>query len=184
MNSNCLRLSTGLLVLMALLLLSAEPALAQRANSEPRSSPNAKVSQTIGTTEIDMHYGRPGVKGREVFGGLQEWGEPWRAGANEPTTITFSDDVRVEGQPLEAGTYNIFMRPMQQGNWDVIFTTPVRWGTMFDQATPVLQVSVPPEEGPHQEWLSYRFEDLSDTSAALVMHWDETMVPIRISTAD
>lgn len=181
MNSNWLRRSTGLLMLLALLL-AAEPAQAQRDNSEPRTSPNAGVSQTIGTTVIDVEYGRPGVKGREVFGGLEDWGAVWRAGANEPTTVTFSDGVQVEGQPLEAGTYNLFIRPVQNGDWDVIFTEPVRWGTMFDDATPVLEVSVTPQQGSHQEWLAYRFEDLSETSADLVMHWADTLVPITIST--
>lgn len=182
MMPNCLRLSTGMLALVACLLV-AEPVHAQRDNSEPRPSPNAKVSQTIGTTEIDLHYSRPGVKGREIFGDLVPWGEPWRAGANEPTTITVSGNVMIEGQALEAGTYNLFMRPQENGAWNVIFTTPVRWGTMFDQGEPVLEVSVEPEAGEQQEWLIYRFENLSDTSADLVLHWDETVVPITISTA-
>ena len=83
---------------------------------------------------------------------------------------------------VTAGTYNLFMRPAQQGDWDVIFTTPVRWGTMFDQATPVLEVKATPQRGPAQEWLAYHFEDLSDDSATLIMRWEETMVPITIST--
>lgn len=176
---------TAGLFLFAGLSLAAFPAAAQeRDHSEPRESPNARVSQTIGTTQIDMHYGRPGVKGRTIFGDLVPYDEVWRAGANEPTTITFSDDVQVEGEELEADTYNMFIRPSEEGDWDVIFTTPVDWGTMFDQADPVLEVSVTPEEGPHQEWLQYRFEDLSDTSATLVMHWAETELPITISTAN
>lgn len=174
--------STGFLLALALLLV-AEPAHAQRDNSETRASPNAALSQTIGTTVIDMHYGRPGVKGRTIFGDLVPWGEVWRAGANEPTTLTFSDDVQIEGEPLDAGTYNLFLRPNQNGAWDVIFTTTVDWGTMFDQADPVLEISTSPEDAPPQEWLMYRFEDLSDSSATLVMHWAETQLPIEISTA-
>ena len=180
---NWLRLSTGLFLFFALLL-ATEPAHAQRDNSEPRASPNSEVSQTIGTTVVDMHYSRPGVKGRDIFGDLVPYDEVWRAGANEPTTITFSENVEVEGQPLEAGTYNLFIRPHENSPWDVIFTTQVDWGTMFDQAEPVLEVSVSPEEAPQQEWMQYRFEELSDTSATLVMHWDETRLPISISTAN
>lgn len=183
MTNHWLRISTGFLVLFALLL-ATQPAQAQRDNSEVRASPNAKVSQTIGTTVVDMHYSRPGVKGRTIFGDLVPYGEVWRAGANEPTTISFSDDVTIEGQPLEAGTYNLFIRPVQDGAWDVIFTTEVGWGTQFDQADPVLEVSVTPEDAPQQEWLMYRFVDLSDTSATLVMHWDETRLPISIETAE
>lgn len=176
--------SVTALLIFALLSFTALSAAAQdRDNSEARASPNARVAQTIGTTQVTMHYGRPGVKGREVFGGLVPWDEVWRAGANEPTTITFSDDVQVEGQSLEAGTYNLFIRPSESGAWDAIFTTQVDWGTMYDQATPVLEVSVSPEAAPAQEWLMYRFENLSETSAELVMHWAETRLPITISTS-
>ena len=172
--------STGLLLMLALLFTS--DAYAQRDNSEPRASPNAAVSQTIGTTVIDMHFSRPGVKGRTIFGDLVPYGNVWRAGANEPTTITFSDDVQVEGQMLEAGTYNLFIRPNENGPWDVIFTTQVDWGTMYDQADPVLEVSAEPMDAPMQEWMTYRFEDVGDGSATLVMHWAETGLPISIST--
>jgi hypothetical protein len=178
------RLATGLFILAAVCLTTLPSAAQERGNDQARPSPNAGISQTIGTTRIDLQYGRPAVRGRTIFGDLQPWGEPWRAGANEPTTIVISKDVRVEGEPLEAGMYNIFMRPMQDGDWDVIFTTPVRWGTMYDQATPVIQVSVTPKEAPLQEWLTYQFEDLTDTSATLVMHWERTMVPVTISTAE
>jgi hypothetical protein len=180
MMTNWLRISSGLLFLLALSL-AVEPVYAQRDHSRVRPSPNAKISQTIGMTEIDMHYGRPGVRGRAIYGELVPWDAPWRAGADEPTTIELGGDVLVEGQSLEAGTYNIFIRPAQNGPWNVIFTTPVRWGTMFGDATPVLEVSVTPNDGPHQEWLQYRFEDLSDTSATLVMHWERMMLPVRLS---
>lgn len=155
-------------------------ALAQRDNSRPRPSPNAAVSQTIGTTEIHVTYGRPGVKGRTVFGDLQPWGEAWRAGANEPTTITLSGPVEVNGQRLDEGTYNLFMRPRQEGPWDVILTTPVRWGTMFDEATPVLEVEAMPTTATAEEWLSYSFSELSDTSAMLVMRWADVAIPLNL----
>ena len=173
--------STGLLLALSLLLTSN--AYAQRDNSEPRASPNATVSQTIGTTVVDMHFSRPGVKGRTIFGDLVPYGNVWRAGANEPTTITFSDDVQIEGETLEAGTYNLFIRPSENGPWDVIFTTQVNWGTMFNQADPVLEVNVEPVEAPMQEWMTYRFVDLGDGSATLLMHWAETGLPINIATA-
>jgi len=171
-------------VALLLLLLVTAPAAAQRGNNEPRPSPNAGVSQTIGTTVIDVEYGRPGVKGREIYGGLVPWGEVWRAGANEPTTIVLSGDVQVEGEQLAAGTYNIFVRPSQEGAWDVIFTEPVRWGTMFNEANPVLEISAAPREAPDQEWLSYRFEDPSATEATLVMHWAGMELPIEISVPE
>lgn len=172
------------LLLAGLLSLTADDAFAQRGNDRPRPSPNAAVSQTIGTTVVDLHYSRPGVKGRTVFGELAPWGEVWRAGANEPTTITLSGPVKVGGKDLAAGTYNLFIRPNQNGDWDVIFTTPVRWGTMFGDATPVLEVKATPAQAPAQEWLAYTFENLTESSADLVLHWATTRLPITISVGN
>lgn len=169
-------------IFCALICVMVLPAQAQ--NTEVRASPAAKVSQTIGTTVVDVAYSRPGVKGRQIFGDLVPWGEPWRAGANEPTAITFSGNVQVEGQPLEAGTYNFFLRPAEEGDWEAVFTSEVGWGTQFDQATPVLTVSVTPEDAPAQEWLAYRFENLSDTSADLILHWADKQVPITIQVGN
>ena len=177
MNARSLSFS----LVCALLLFTAETAEAQRDNSQARQSPNAAVSQTIGTTVVDLNYSRPGVRGRTVFGDLAPWGEVWRAGANEPTTITLSGPVQVEGQPLEAGEYNLFIRPNEGADWDVIFTTPVRWGTMFSDATPVLEVTATPTNGADQEWLSYTFENLSENGADLVLHWSDHRLPLSIT---
>ncbi|MEZ4699192.1 MAG: DUF2911 domain-containing protein [Rhodothermales bacterium] len=172
---------TGLLALV-LIVLAAQPANAQRDNSKPRPSPNASVSQTIGTTVINVEYGRPGVKGRQIFGGLEAYGKVWRAGANEPTTLTFENDIMVEGQHLVAGTYNLFFRLAENGEWGAIFAKPVRWGTMYDEANKVLEVKVKAETIPNQEWLSYTFENVSEKSATLVMKWETKMVGINIGT--
>ena len=180
MKKLCIPLTTSLFLVLAMLLTVA-PVFAQRGNDSARPSPNAKVSQTIGTTEIDMHYSRPGVRGRTIFGGLEAWGEPWRAGANEPTSITFGSDVLIEGQPLAAGEYALFIIPMETGDWTVIFGTMVGWGTQYSQDNDVLRVSVTPQQGASQEWLIYKFEELTDTSATLMMHWAETIVPVQIS---
>jgi hypothetical protein len=69
----------------------------------PLDSPAATVAQTIGVTDITVKYHRPLAKGRKVFGGLEPYGKVWRAGANHATTIAFSTDVKIEGQPLAAG---------------------------------------------------------------------------------
>ena len=171
-------------VALAFVSFATPEAWAQRGSDSPRPSPNATISQTIGTTVVDLHYSRPGVKGRTVFGDLVQWGEVWRAGANEPTTVTFSGPVQVEGKAIDAGTYNLFVRPQEGEAWDVILTTPVRWGTMFSDATPVLEVSATPASGASQEWLSYTFENLNESSADLVLHWADTRLPITISLGD
>src|SRR5699024_243590 len=104
MTKRLMCLSIPAILCCAALLLGSftSPALAQeRGGDEARVSPNASVSQTIGTTVVTIDYGRPGVKDREVFSGsLAPYGEVWRTGANESTAITFSDDVRVQGEEL------------------------------------------------------------------------------------
>ena len=176
-----LRRSLGFSVMLsALMFLVVLPAQAQRDNSSARSSPNATLSQTVGTSVIDMHYSRPGVRDRAIFGGLVPWDTPWRAGANEPTTITFPADVMVDGQALAAGTYSLFIIPRESGPWSVIFHEPVGWGTRYNAEAEVLRIEATPEAAPHQEWLQYRFEDLSDDGATLVMHWAETALPVGL----
>lgn len=154
----------------------------KRDNSSPRVSPNATVSQTIGTTRINITYGRPSVKGRDVFGGLQPYGEVWRTGANEATTITFSDDVTIEGEELNAGTYGLFTIP-GEGEWTVIFNNvPNQWGAFdYDSNKDALRVSVQPEKGPHMEQLMFYFENVTQDSATCVIHWSDTKVPFSVT---
>ena len=158
-------------------------AVPPRANDEARPSPNARVGQTIGTTDVLITYGRPGDKGRQVFGELEPYGNVWRAGANEATVIAFSDDVLIEGQPLAAGSYALFAIPGET-EWTLIFNRQAeQWGAFdHDEAQDALRVTVTPEEGAAQEWLAYTFDDLTDTSATAVLHWSTTRVPFTIST--
>ncbi len=151
----------------------------ERGNEQPRSSPNATVSQTIGTTVVTITYGRPGVKGRDVFGGLEAYGEVWRTGANESTAITFSDDVTIEGETLPAGTYSLYTIPGQE-EWTIIFNAKLSWGTEYDVAEDVLRVTTTPEEASMREWFMIYFRNLSNESAECVLHWDTVRVPFTI----
>ncbi|MFQ5695859.1 MAG: DUF2911 domain-containing protein [Terriglobia bacterium] len=181
-----MRASKSLLTLsLALLMAAALPAWAQRGNDEARPSPNAEVSQTIGTTEVTVSYGRPGVKDRAVWGGLVPNGQVWRTGANEATTISFSSDVAVEGQPLAAGTYGLFTTP-GAGEWTVIFNkTANQWGAFrYDAGQDALRVTVKPRSAAHREWMSFGFADLSAGSATLVLRWEKLAVPIKIALAE
>lgn len=167
--------------LMVFALLATQATAQERDNSSVRSSPSASVSQTIGTTQVTITYGRPGVKGRNVFGGLQPYGEVWRSGADEATTITFSDDVVIEGEPLAAGTYGLFTVPGEK-EWVVIFNNvPNQWGAFdYDSSKDALRVTVTPEEAPSMERLMYYFEDLTDDSATAVLHWSTVKIPFTI----
>lgn len=104
------------------MLLAAGAAMAQSTRLNlPRDSQRASVTQRVGITDIIVDYQRPLVKGRAVWGKLVPYGQVWRAGANENTTITFTDAVSVEGKPLEKGTYGLHMIP-NQDEWTVIFS--------------------------------------------------------------
>lgn len=152
----------------------------ERGNQEARTSPNAAVSQTIGTTEVSITYGRPSVNGREVFGGLEAFGEVWRTGANEATAITFSDDVMIEGEQLEAGTYSLYSIP-GKNEWTIIINSQQSWGTQYDESQDVLRVTTTPEESHHVEQFMIYFEEVTNSSAECVLHWKNTKVPFTIN---
>ncbi|HEV2844531.1 MAG TPA: DUF2911 domain-containing protein, partial [Thermoanaerobaculia bacterium] len=110
-----------------LMILTAGAGLAQQIDL-PRPSPNASISTMVGVTEIKINYSRPGVKDRKVWGGLVPYGEVWRTGANENTTITFSTPVRIGGKELPAGIYGLQTIPTE-GDWTVIFSKDAElWG--------------------------------------------------------
>lgn len=145
------------------------------------NSPRASAEQTIGLARVQVDYSRPGVKGRTIFGGLIPYGQIWRAGADENTTITFSHDVTVEGQPLAAGTYGLHTIPGED-RWTILFSSDTEsWGSYFhDPAHDVLSVDVSPTRAPHQEWMLFDFTDLSRDGATLTLRWAETSVPVAI----
>ncbi|MGF1671020.1 MAG: DUF2911 domain-containing protein [Balneolaceae bacterium] len=150
-----------------------------RANQQPRSSPNASVSQTIGTTVVEVTYGRPSVNERLIFGSLVPLGQVWRTGANESTAITFSDNVLVEGNEIEAGTYSLFTIP-DDDQWTIIINETLTWGTRYDESADVVRFEVTPEESYFAEQMIIYFENVTASDADLVIHWDETKVPINI----
>lgn len=151
-----------------------------RGNDEPRVSPNASVSQTIGTTKVSVTYGRPAVRDREIFGALEAFGEIWRTGANESTAITFSDDVEIEGEEIEAGTYSLYTIP-RENEWTIILNSKLSWGTQYDKSEDVLRVNAEPTTAEQMEQFMIYFEDVTENSAECVIHWDETKVPFTIS---
>jgi len=174
----------GLLPALLLFLGTAAPTVAQeRGNEDPRTSPNAAVSQTIGTTEVRITYGRPQVNDRTIFGELVPFGEVWRTGANEATTITFSDDVRVEGEPLPAGTYSLYTIPGSD-TWTIIFNDVAnQWGTQYNANEDVLRVDVTSASAPFHEMMTFRFGNVTETSGTAALLWAETRVPFEIQVA-
>ncbi|WP_263788581.1 DUF2911 domain-containing protein [Salinibacter grassmerensis] len=175
-----LLLSAGFLGFVA-----AAPATAQeRGNEEPRTSPNAAVSQTIGTTEVRITYGRPQVNGRTIFGDLVPYDEVWRTGANEATTVSVSSDVTVEGEPLSAGTYSLYTVPGPD-SWTIIFNDVAnQWGTQYNQGEDALRVDVSPGSAPQHEMMTFVFEEVTDTSGTCVLYWADARVPFEIQVAE
>ncbi len=147
----------------------------------PRPSPAAAVEQTVGVTQISIHYSRPMVKGRTIWGDLVPYGEVWRAGANENTTIAFSTPVKVQGQPLAAGSYGLHMLPTA-GDWQVIFSrVDSNWGSFsYAEADDALRVTVHPEPAPFEEALRYDFDAPTGNSVVAALTWEKLRVPIAI----
>jgi hypothetical protein len=149
----------------------------------PRDSQHSVVIQRIGITDITINYHRPQVKGRQIWGKVVPYGEVWRAGANENTTIKFTDDVSIEGKPLEKGVYGLQMIPRDNDNWTVIFSKDhSAWGSFtYNEADDALRVSVKPQTSEMREVLSYDFDDVTKDSAVATLRWEKVAVPFKVS---
>ncbi|HZU31505.1 MAG TPA: DUF2911 domain-containing protein [Candidatus Angelobacter sp.] len=147
----------------------------------PRDSQHAKVIQRIGITDITINYHRPLVKGRKVWGGLVPYGEVWRAGANENTTIEFSDPVSIEGKPLARGIYGLHMIP-NENEWTIIFSkTATAWGSFtYNQAEDALRVTVKPQPAEMHEALAYDVDDVTPNSGVVTLRWEKLAVPFKV----
>ncbi len=148
----------------------------------PEESPPARVEQAVGLTRIAVSYHRPAVSGRAIWGKLVPYGQVWRTGANDNTTISFSTDVKIAGRPLRAGTYGLHTIPTAK-DWTIIFSTATTaWGSYsYDQKEDALRVTATPRPlAAPEERLAFRFEDLGNTKATLVLAWERLAVPIAI----
>lgn len=141
------------------------------------------MTQTVGFTDITITYSRPGVKGRQIWGGLVPYDKVWRSGANEATTIAFSDDVTINGQPLPKGTYSLHTIPGKD-EWTIVFNnTANQWGSFsYDPAKDALRVKAKPQAAPFAEWLTYEIPQLTPDQATVTIHWENLAVPFTIGT--
>ena len=170
-------------------LLLTVPFLQSQNIKTPPASKKAAVIEYIGLTKVAVSYHRPGVKGREgqIFGGtVVPYNEgkptPWRAGANENTTIYFADDVTINGQQLSAGKYGFHTIPAED-EWTLIFSkNNYSWGSYFyDESDDALRMKIKPASCDFTEWLSYDFVNQTDNSADIRMRWDKTQVSFTVS---
>jgi hypothetical protein len=173
----------------------------------PGGNQVAEVTQQMGPVAVTVRYSSPDVhspagddRTGHIWGELVPWGIapnpfypgygtaeqiPWRGGANMNTTIRFSHDVAIEGQPLAAGTYGLHFLP-GPNEWVVIFSHDSNnWGSFFyEPAHDALRVTVTPEAAEYREWLTYDFVDRQLESSVLALHWERVRVPIRITVRD
>lgn len=168
--------------ILALTLAAAVPAAAQM--EMPRTSPKAKVMQKVGVTDVTIEYHRPGVKERKVWGELVPFGEVWRTGANERTTLTLSTAATVGGVEVPAGTYGLLTIPGEE-SWTVILSEDAEaWGSGgYDEANDAARFTVTPRKSAHTEWMEFGFENLSADSADVVLRWAELEVPFAVQVA-
>jgi tetratricopeptide (TPR) repeat protein len=195
---------TYILALLLCLLAPVQPAHGQ-VLSELSLPPNganerAEVSQYIGLAKITIDYHSPNVHGGtgadrtgHIWGELIPYGffdqglgpsraTPWRAGANETTTISFSHDVKIEGKELKAGTYGLFLELEKTGPWMWIFShNPTGWGSFqYDPKDDALRVPVNPQSAPYTEFLTYGFDDRRPDSAMAFLQWENKRIAFKI----
>jgi hypothetical protein len=148
----------------------------------PQASPKATVNQVVGLTDVEVVYSRPSARGRAVFGNLVPFGKLWRTGANENTTVSFSDDVIIGGKTLKKGKYALYTIPNIQ-SWEVIFYSITdNWGTPqeFKEANVALRTTVKEESIPKAiDTFTIGISGLSSDFAFLEIYWENSYVAVK-----
>ena len=186
-------LTTKSIAIISIVLLSTT-LFAQGVITTPRTpSPAASVTQTIGISTVTVNYSRPSVRGRQVWDSLVPYGynvqgfgagnrAPWRAGANENTTITFSHDAKVQGQLVPAGEYGLFFVINKDNTGEVILSKDYKsWGSFwYDSTRDFMRANIALRDIPMTEMLTYDFINDTKNSAELVLNWEKKQFPVKI----
>ena len=192
-------------IFLILFLLLTDYSIAQSAFYSPRRSAASKITQKIGITDVTINYSRPQVNanGQErtgkIYGtqvahygwqnALPTFGSgnafPWRAGANENTTIEFSTDVEIEGNALAAGKYGLHLLLSEDGNETLILSKKSdAWGSFFyDEKDVALKVPIQSETTQFTNVLTYDFEEISINHGVVALKWENKKFPFRIDVA-
>ncbi|MCM4168309.1 hypothetical protein KCTC52924_03875 [Arenibacter antarcticus] len=148
----------------------------------PEASPFATLTQKVGLSDVSLEYSRPSMRGRTIFGDLVPYDKLWRTGANARTKITFSDNVMIGNQELNAGSYAIFTQP-GASNWEIIFYTEADGGgapAVLDQSKVAAKVTAEVHQIPMSiETFTISFDHLSDNSATLGLLWENSYVGVK-----
>ena len=190
-------MKTSLRILLFVMISFAAHAQIMPLTAEPDGgNKKASVSEQIGIVKIEIKYSRPGVKGREgkiwntpvAHYGFADQGHgtsnaaPWRAGANENTTLSFSHPVKIEGKDLPAGTYGFFIALGETESTLIFSKIFTSWGSFYyDETQDALRVTVKNQSlDKSVEWLKYEFTDETDNSAVITMSWEKRMIPFKV----
>ena len=183
-------------ILTAALLLAANISFAQLDLPPSAGNPRAKITEEVGITDITITYSRPDVNGREgkIWGSLITWGfstqsfitnkntSPWRAGANENTTISFEHDIKLEGKNVKAGTYGLHMAVWPDSVILILSNQSNAWGSFYyEEKYDALRVTVKPVALEKSvEWLKYEFIEQKEKSCTIALLWEKLMIPFKV----
>jgi hypothetical protein len=164
--------------LSALSALSALPCAAQI-----RASERAVVQQTVDGTTITVDYARPRLRGRTaIFGGEVKWEEVWTPGANEATTLRSNRDFFLNGHPVPAGKYSVWLQVKEKGDWIfMLHADTLRQHFMHPKIDAGrLSFAVTPERDDTAEVLTWSFPSVTHEGATLELRWSTMRVPVQI----
>ena len=169
----------SLLTLLTLIIVTSSFAQLKSPNASPRSN----ISQIIGLVSVNLDYSRPSKKSREIFGGLVPYNKIWRTGANNPTTISFSDYVKINNQLISAGEYHLYSVPTESTLDLVIYEKTDAWGSLptFDKSKVIARVSSDFIDLPNTvETFTISFENISNNGSTLNIMWDNKLAIYNI----
>ena len=150
----------------------------------PQASSTQTLVQDFGLGKINLTYSRPNVKGRVIFGGLEQYGKVWRTGANGATVIKFSEDITIEGKAIPAGEYGLFTIP-GKSEWTVIISKGAKqWGAYtYKEADDLVRFKVKPTKLKSKlETFTIQFVNVYQTTAQLQISWEKTSVSLNLVT--
>ena len=148
----------------------------------PQPSPKCVLNQIVGLTDVEVEYSRPSAKGRNVFGDLVPFGKVWRTGAKSNTTLSFSEDVVIDGKTLKKGKYALYVLPRVE-NWEIIFYSKTdNWGNpeVWNEEDVALRATVTPETlNRNVESFTIDINNLDNNFAHLNFSWEKTLVALK-----
>jgi hypothetical protein len=172
-----------LIYLITLLTLNTLKAIAQEPTI-PQPSTKQIIVQEFGLGKITLTYCRPNVKGRKIFGLTEPYGIVWRTGANNATTIQFTNEVTIEGQKVPPGEYGLFSIPGEKEWIFILNKTPKQWGAYsYKEEDDLVRFKVPVTKSPgFNETLTLNFVETTNTSCTLLMDWENTEAALHLTT--